>query len=178
MPASNNLDRPKRLYDLLRTSRLNAKYYGYKLHRIQRWNKAFEIGIALGATGSGLSGWSIWQSHFGQTSWIVIAGISGIAAIIKPILAMNQTIERYSKLFAGHNRNFIRLSQLCSDIATQRQVTPEMNTEYLRINEDYTELAALDDPVPQAALQARFEREVNSEIPPDSLWWPSDQKAP
>jgi len=164
--------RPGRIYDLLRTSRLNEKYYGYKLQKLQLYNKVFEIGIAVGATGSGISGWSLWGTPQAHIAWVLIAGTSGLAAIAKPILAWNHTIERYSKLFSGHHRNFILLDQLRFEIATQKQVSAEANARYVRIYAEYAELSKLDDPIPHNRLLDRLQEQVNAEIPIDSLWWP------
>jgi hypothetical protein len=37
------------------------------------------------------------------------------------------------------------------------------------------ELATLDDPRPSKALIMKFQAEVNSEVPPESFWWPKQE---
>src|SRR4051794_38123475 len=74
------------IYTLYRESLINARYYGCKLHRAQTLNMWFEIVLAVGATGSGVAGWSLWNEGSGKIAWAALAGVASVLAVVKPLI--------------------------------------------------------------------------------------------
>jgi hypothetical protein len=56
-------------------------------------------------------------------------------------------------------------------VQAQRAVTPSLQAVYWAIQGRYADLARDDEPNPSRSLIARFQSEVNTQIPPDRLWW-------
>jgi hypothetical protein len=162
-------------YDTYRSSLMNAKYYGARLAFYQRANTAVEIVIAIG-TATGVAGWSIWGMQGFNVLWPIIAGAATLGAVTKPVLQLGQKIERYAKLFTGHQTNYLSLRNQCMLIAMEEGVTDEVKNRYNTVYSRYQELATLDEPHPSRRRLARCQAEVNEEIPANSLWWPAATK--
>src|SRR5689334_23321260 len=90
------------LHDELRTARLNAKYYGVQLERLQRWNLFLEASVAVTASGSAVAGWSLWQSSVGKPLWSLVAALAAICAIVKPLLRTSERIRQYQEVLSGY----------------------------------------------------------------------------
>ena len=162
----------QRMYDFYRTSLLNTKYFGYKLHQSNYVYVVSEILIVLGSAASGVSGWAIWTFGVTKEAWLVVAGISTLILAIKPILQLNKKIERYSRLFTGHNANYLSMQDIVQRIAINQGVSPDIEREYNQLYRRYIELSNHDDPNPSNKLVKRLMLEVVDQIPPDRLWWP------
>lgn len=161
----------QQVYDLYRTSLLNVKYYGYKLTVANRCNTIAEIVVVVGSATSGVSGWAIWTWGYGQNAWLVIAALATLLAALKPVLQFNKKIELYGKLFGGHRANYLAAQALVERIQAQQGFTPGMQAVYRAIHGRHVDLARDDEPSPSRRLLARFQSEVNTQIPPEKLWW-------
>jgi hypothetical protein len=165
------------IYNRYRSAALNKDYYGCLLAAYQRWNTWLEIAIAIGTAGSGISGLAVWQYDTGKTLWAVITALSSTLAIVKPFLQLNKKVERYSKLFTGHQDNYLSLTALVSKIKRRRQLTDEMIQEFEAAENRYVELAREDDPAINLSLASKCEARVRQQIPDAALWYPSGSMA-
>lgn len=159
-----------RVNNAYRTSLLNVKYYGYKLKWATRFNLFAEITIAVTSAG-GVSGWAIWSTKGGASIWATVVGLAALLAVLKPILPLSRNISTYSKLHAGHTSNFLALKDVAESMAIEKRFTREMSREFDHTRKRHREMAAHDEPAPSTKLLERFQAEVNSQIPVDSLWW-------
>ena len=166
------------IYTLYKETLVNAKYYGRKLNRAQQYNLFFEIVLALGATGSGIAGWSLWESsipgsrEMGAAIYAVIASLAAAFAILKPLLQMSQRVERYSKLFTSYQNLYVRSRILALRIASREALLDEHRRSFDSIFRAALELSLLDDPNPSKSLFERACREATTIIREDDLWWP------
>ena len=161
-----------RFYDFYRTSLLNTKYFGYRLRRANNLYMISEFLIIFGSAASGVSGWAIWTYGITKQAWLVIAAISALMSATKPILQLNKKIERYSRLFTGHNSNFLSMEDLVKRVAICQGISPELEREYKQLYHRYIQLSNEDDPNPPKGLVESLMVEVEKQIPPESLWWP------
>ena len=166
------------IYEMYRTSALNKSYYGALLARYQRFNTALEIAIAVGATSSGVSGLALWSSTQGKVIWGTIAAVSSVLAVAKPILQLNKTVERYSKLFTGHLENYLALRALVTKIRRREALSKEMIQEFELAEQRFIDLSRGDDPRTIARIHKTCEAEVRLAIPDTMLWMPRASKTP
>ena len=57
------------VYNLLRTARLNCKYYGGLLHNAERINWWIQLIIAISLPTSAIAGFEIWATGAGSLFW-------------------------------------------------------------------------------------------------------------
>src|SRR3954451_6385755 len=83
--APNALDRDLRaaiddVYDDYRKARLNVKFYGRKLGRLQATNLVMELSIAVGRSGV-IAALAIWKTDQGKFWLALIAAIAAILGV-------------------------------------------------------------------------------------------------
>jgi hypothetical protein len=94
-----------------------------------------------------------------------------LLAALKPILQINKRIELYGKLYGGHRANYLAAQALIERINAQRTLTPGMQAVYRAVHARFIDLARDDEPNPSRRLIARFQSEVNVQVPPERFWW-------
>lgn len=165
-------DQVAEIYTLMCRAALNRDYYGVMLARNQRTNTWFDILIAAGTTGSGLSALTIWEMEFGRIVWGVLSAASALLALSKPIIQLNKKIERLSRLFVGHSDNYVTLLILVSRIRRKQDITDEMSATFEAAEVRFLELSKEDDPTPDKKLLAACQQEVRLRHPPEKAWFP------
>lgn len=161
------------IYTLMCRSALNSEYYGHRLSRCQRLNTAFEVLIALGAAGSGISGLELFQSTpYGSIIWGAIAGASAILAIIFPFFQLGKRIERYSRLYAGHSSNYSHLLILVDKVKRAGRISDAAYNSFEATEDSFIELSKDDDPSVDAVLLQRCEERIRQRHPPADAWYP------
>ena len=164
------------LYDNLRTACFNKKYYGHQLAKTRRWNNASEFVLAITASGTGIGSWAVFQYQAGQIAWVVLAGVSALIAIVKPIVKWSDSVERYAKLHSEYSKLTVTLQAVAGQVRMQKEFTPELQKVYQTAQSTFSKLADDDDPSPNDTLLAALQQKVNQEIPPASLWMPKGTK--
>lgn len=163
----------KVLYRNHRTALLNKKYYGTRLAIMQSRNKWMEWLIAIGVTGSSISGWAVWDLEPWNYVWIVIAAISTILAVTKPIVNFAANIERYAKLFSNYSYSHTQLAHLVDQVTANHAITGEMLSTYDEVVRTMGQLSGLDDPKPDELLRRTCYQQVLTELPVSRYWMPS-----
>ena len=102
------------IYDDYRTILLNAKYNGERLRKVEEWNRILEFVIAIGASGSGIAGFTLWKTDYGQYAWGTISAAAIIVSVAKPILNFGYDIEEHSQLWAEYST----LTARCRNVAS------------------------------------------------------------
>lgn len=177
---SSSIDRSrgrlKRIYDDYRTVHMSREYYACRLALLKRWNLAYDIILAVGASGVGASGtvvsWQLLQTPVGKTSWALFAGLVAIMSILKPILQIPEKIERYSKLHTGYCDLFYDFRELVENVNSTGGITQEMTDSLDRTRKRYRDLALQDEVKPNIKLLRKCQSEVNRKTPLFDEWCP------
>ncbi len=163
------------IYDEYRSALLNQKYYAHRLQRYRRLDLLAEISVAIG-TSSTVASWAIWKTSFGTNGWTVLAGAAVVVSMLKPILQLGKSIEKYGKLFAGYSSVAAGFRFLISEIRITRVVDESTLKAVKDLYGQVGELTREDDPLPAHRLLEKLQHEVNLEVPPASLWMPSQNE--
>ncbi len=172
-PHQDLVGQLKTIYHTHRTAALNKKYYGVRLYNFKRRNVYTEWTIAVGVTGSSVSGWALWGIEPWVYLWGAVAGASSLLAIGKPILKYSDEIERYTKLFEGYSRVFTRLDRMVDEIVSTHKIALDLRVTYNDALDLIEELAPLDDPKVDEKLRLKCFDEVLTEIPVQRYWVPA-----
>lgn len=172
MAGQNQYQCVKNVYSVYRTALMNRKYYGYRLASVKRWNFWLEIGILVG-TSTTVGSWAIWKAPPGVNVWGAVAGLATLAVIIKPVLNLSSSVERYTKLFVGHGDGYYDLKKMVADLARTQVYSNDTDKIFKSVLDRLQALASEDDPKPDQKLCRRCFEEVKREVAVDSLWWPT-----
>ncbi|HEX8475082.1 MAG TPA: hypothetical protein VF666_13715 [Pyrinomonadaceae bacterium] len=171
-PIDKNRERLKRVYDNYRTARMSREYYACRLSFFQNCNFWYEIVLAIGTSGSAISGWYVWQTATGKTVWAILTGAAALLAILKPALQLPKHIEQYSKLHTGYSSLSYDYGKLVDDIKATGGITREMTKSLNKAEERFKELALQDDPKPSEKLLRDCQGKVKKHVPPFAVWYP------
>ena len=158
------------LYGLYRTALLSVKYYSFALTCWRIANKTIEILLALGTTGTA---WAIWKTEAGGYVWMIVAAASAVLCLLKPIVRPSEKIEKFSSLRTSFSDLYYDIEAVVEDAKKRRNYTSEMDAKVRNARERMKQLATKEVPSPFKKLVCRFQREVNKQIVPKSLWWPN-----
>jgi hypothetical protein len=165
------VEKLSQLYDDYRSARLLQKYYGDRLAKYVHLTLAFDIAQAVG-TSTAVGGWLVWQAGFGPGLWGIIAGIAAVVALVRPFLDLTSKVQRYSLLLAGLTDYYTDLERLVSKVSTTGEYNITIDKAHQEANRRCEKIIQLQDPLPARSRLARYQDEVNEEIPVDSLWMP------
>nr|WP_294543130.1 hypothetical protein [uncultured Rhodopila sp.] len=160
------------LWDNARTARLSELYYGERLDRLSRWNFIFELLVAIGASGSGIAGWAVWQDKIGAVVWACIAGLAAVIAIAKPLLAIDRRIRHATRQQQLYRSILSSLENLAFDIQQAGTLSAENRRRYQRARENLRQAEDADDPAQNLRRLEQLQQRVDKEMPAHSLWVP------
>ena len=102
MPA-RNLEHPVwEVYNLLRTARLNCKYYGVKLQKVEKANWWIQLIIAAALPTSAIAGFEIWKIGIGSDSWKLLLYLASVLAFLQPFLKLSEKMKVYDSILHGY----------------------------------------------------------------------------
>ena len=160
------------LWDDARTARLSELYYGDRIKSLSRWNFGIELLVAVAASGSGIAGWAVWQQKIGGLLWALIAGLAAIAAIAKPMLALDRTLQHATRQQQIYRSILGDLENLAFNVQQADSLTTEHRQRFQRLRETLRHTEDADDAAPSTRLQKVLEERVRREMPVDRLWVP------
>jgi len=161
------------IYDAYRTALLNVFFFEEKLRTSQNWNRAVEITIAVTATSSGgIPSLGLWQHQPFHSIWLAICAFAVTLTVVNPILQFGKQIEKYTKLYSGHQNIYLELGAMIQKIARTKKVIPQNEEKYVEMDKQMSELARLGTFSARQATVSRLQEKVNRQIPPDDLWMP------
>ena len=100
---ARNLEHPVwDVYNLLRTARLNQKYYLEKLHRVEKLNMAMQIIIAASLPTSAVASYQIWNTELGGPAWSFVLLLASTLALLQPFLKLSEKIKTYDSILNGY----------------------------------------------------------------------------
>jgi hypothetical protein len=160
------------LYNLYRSALMNEKYFGRRLHHYRTLNRYGEIILAVTAS-STVGGWAVWTTGWGALAWKGLACFSTLLALLKPVLQLSKHIELHSKVYVGYCSLYFDLKALVDDVQRTHSFTPELRKTQKQAQERYKNLALQVDFPSRRKVLTECMNEVNEQIPPDTLWFPS-----
>jgi len=161
------------VYDSLRTVYLNDYYWTMMLQRARRINTFLEIFLAIAVPSSAVAGLQFWQAQYGAYVWGAITIAAAVAAVAKPFLGLDKSIQSYEAAVARYRTLEGQLQELRSEIRHTEVYNQVMKQKYLYIQasmgraleaEPYEEI--------NDRIRDRAEERVKRELPPDKFYVP------
>jgi hypothetical protein len=171
--AQNARDLLDEFYDDFRTACMAKKYYAHRLTIFQRTAFAFELAIAISASGSFAALKPLSDVTVCQLALPYCAALVAVLAIIKPLLQLDKSIERYSKLVSGYTDLIQSAARLIRAIKRERALRSELCETIKQIQSNIDKLVSLDDHKPNREKLVKFQTEVIEEYPLEFFFWPS-----
>jgi hypothetical protein len=169
-PIDANPARLKHIYNNYRDVLLSRDYYACRLVYLKRCNLYYEVILALGASGSLITGWYIWKTSYGQPVWASLSGVAAVLAILKPIIKISEEVGRYSKLYTGYADLAYDYKQLVNDIKIKSGISEESRRDAVSAEKRFKSLCVDDDPRPSEKLLRECQRAIKRRVPKFDDW--------
>jgi hypothetical protein len=160
------------LYNIQRTALLNIKYYGARAALFESWYLVCHV-IAIVGSLSAVGGFlTLENTKWGKWAAGVIGVLSAVSAALPPILQFSNKISQFERLHFSYSELFHMAKSLALDIRRSGLVTEQQVGASKAINDLYSRLGQLDETDPKPEIIKKFEQEVRTAFPQDSLWYP------
>jgi hypothetical protein len=164
------------VYNKLRTSRLNVKYYCHRLERAEQWNSFFEIVMLASAPTSAIAGLWFWQSEHGKLAWQWLGCIAALAALFKPAYAPGRKIKQYEGVVVGYRALEYDLMEIKSLIEQKGRYDASLQSDFKRALQREKMLVGKNpETTPNTRVLKRCEQEVRHELPDECFITPGDK---
>ena len=163
------------LYDLHASSLYWINIYEDQILRFNKRINYKDIIIALFATSSAISGFTIWQTSFGKAIWGIGVSIAAILAIIGPILNWNDKLLFYKEILTNYKELDSDCNILMSEIKMQKEFSDDIFKKYEVLHKKRKE-ADLKRPVLGLSLEERkrYQQLVFDFLPRKSFYVPEN----
>ena len=161
------------VYDLLRTARLNVKYYSYRLDQIEKQNFILELIILCSAPTSAVAGLWFWDGEIGSQIWKYFGIIAAFAAIIKPLLSLTKKIKAFDSILSGYKVLEHDLSEIKIMITQKQKYDQSSQIEFKKALKRKGTLVGKDPETKHnSKLKKQCEKEVIEELPSNMFYIP------
>ena len=161
------------VYDLMRTARLNEKYYASQLVRQARLRLAVELALSVFASTSVITGLMVINLPWGKTLWLLASILTAILALLAPLLRFGDKERSYESVLMKYRDLNTDLLELKSKIESKKTFDDENINTFKEILKKSSEIAQ-EAPllVDNKKLLKEKTDEVSSEMLPSSFFVP------
>ncbi len=161
------------VYNLLRTARLNSKYYSEKLHRVERLNTTMQIVIAASLPSSAIAGFQIWTVGLGNVIWNVVLVASSMLAFVQPFLKLSEKIKKYDSILNGYLMLDYDLQELRGKISNSRKYNSSHKRLFEQALKRKKNVGIKEQGIKvDTKLRNKCTLEVNNELPAENFYVP------
>jgi hypothetical protein len=164
------------VYNTLRTARLNYKYYSFKLRKAEFKLFWMDFLLTITVPSSAVAGLFFWENPVGIKVWKSLCVISAFIAIIKPMSGILKKRNAYQELKSGYKTIDFDLYAITNKINHEKAYSKQLQSEYQQVTDRMRSLVIKDpDSQEDKLLIEKFEKEVNTELPPSSFYIPEEE---
>lgn len=118
------------LYDMLRTARLNEKYYEKRLAILERNSNICEFVLLASAPTSAIAGMFFWQTDIGSVLWRIFAVVAAVTSIAKPLVFQPKMFKALEVVVYGYRMLSYDLIQLKDEVETTGAYDASIQKEF------------------------------------------------
>ena len=161
------------IYNLLRTAKLNEKYFGYRLQKHVRINNFMEFTIATTVSTSAIASLTLWSDGLGGIFWQALLVISAVISVAKPILGITKRVRLYEEVLSEYRVLSYELTQLKVSISTARKYNETHKGKFNEIMEKHAILVSKSpESTENKSVKTKCINEVLKAYPPESFFVP------
>lgn len=162
------------VYDELRTARLNTKYYSCVLDRRVTQNFWVEFTLAASAS-AGVAGAWVFSSPQGQLAWKILGSVSAVLAVYRAVAGLSEEIRKLERRVTAYRELEFAWEAVCRRVRAERAYSRASKRLFEAALEQKQRLiTSYVDPKPRRTIVERCYREVQTELPADSFYIPSE----
>jgi hypothetical protein len=161
------------VYDEYKTARLNVYYYEKRHNSFRIWNFWIELFVAISVPS--VAGLWIWNTDVGNIIWKIIAVISAILAVVKPLIGLSNQMQENLETLTQWRLLHGEFQKLVISISQYGVYSEKMRDQFLKLLENKTNIKEPPDN-PNDTLKAKCQKVVNEELKVDRFFIPENEK--
>lgn len=163
------------VYDLLRTARLNTKYYSASIDALKKRQFWLDLLLAVSAPSSAVAGLWFWEHPTGEIAWKILAVMTAVIAVVKPLLQYGPTVQAMEEVLSGYRALDHDLYSLQLDIQREGSYTSELQGRFKEALARKGVLVGRElEHQEDKKLKRQLEMEVREELPAEGFFIPED----
>lgn len=171
--VANKHERVSQIYNWYRTARLNVLYYEESLRRWTRAVQIHDVLIALSGSTSPIAFWQRSTDPLYKQFWFYLTLISGLLAILKPIIKWEKKLTLFSELHTHYCDLYMDLKILSENIAADADLSSKNDSLFQHYRDSFKGLERKEPPQDDAKV-FRLQQKVNREINISKHWYPPE----
>ena len=167
------------LYDDYREALLNIQCYKVRVGRLRTLRRSLDV-LLVGTSCGGLAAWWAWRTAAGHRLWIGLAVVTAVTALLRVVLPIGRSVDRYQRLKEGYETLFDDLKGIVERVRVRQSLDLESVKLWSAAFKRMERGASKSDPDPRFSrrLLLRCEEEVDRQIPMRALWMPPNAAWP
>lgn len=163
------------VYDKLRTTRLNVKYYSRRLESLESQNFWIELILMTTAPSSAITGFWFWETEYGKIFWSCMGFIAAALAILKPILSLTKRIKEFESVLSGYRTLEFDLREIKTNIELKKKYDSTLQAEFKKaLQREKALVAKAPETREKKKVKQLCENEVRQELPSTSFYVPME----
>lgn len=163
------------VYDLLRTARLNVKYYSARIARLRAWSFWLDLILGIAAPSSAVAALWFWETEWGRFAWKWLAVIAAVIAVVKPLLRLGEKTQKMEEALTGYKALDHDLTRLTINVKHERAFSEHSKQQFREALARRGVLVGGQlEFRERKRLKRRCEEEVMRELPAQSLYVPQE----
>lgn len=164
------------VYDLLRTTRLNVKYYTHKLRNAEKQNMIVQIILASAVPSSAIAGFEIWDFGLGKHTWKYFTVFAAIVAFIQPFLGLTEKVKTLSAIIANYTNLLSEVESIKVSIETNKKYSNYDKRKFALLIKKRAKIEALEHVFDvDKKLQKQYRIEVQKQLPSKYFYVPDSE---
>lgn len=164
------------VYDLLRTARLNTKYYSARIDELKNRQFWLDLALAVSAPSSAVAGLWFWEYPAGEAAWKVLAVVTAVVAVVKPLLQYGSKIQTMEEVLSGYKALDHDLYTLQLEIQREGSYTTQLQGQFKEALARKGVLVGREvEHTEDKELKRRLEEEVREELPAEGFFVPEEE---
>jgi len=166
------------IYDQYRTTKLNIKYRSGRITFLKRWNKFFDISLAIIAPSSAIAAISFWTTKIGSIIWGILTTITALLASIRPFLGLTEKIQENEELLIAERSLEIDLYKIIVELKQKNKYNQFLQDKFSEALDKIKNIVQRErEPCNiSSKLKEQLCEEVNSELPTEFFFIPTEDE--
>jgi hypothetical protein len=164
------------VYDLLRTARLNVKYYSGRIGELKQRQFWLDFVLAIVAPSSAVAGLWFWEYPLGEIAWKVLAVLAAVIAVVKPLLKYGDKIQTMEEVLAGYKALDHDLYCITLEIQRKKAYTDDLQQTFREaLARKGVLVGRVIEHWEDTKLKRQCEQEVCEELPAAAFYVPGEE---
>ena len=154
-----------------RRSRMLTIYYGWRLARLQWWDKVIGVAVAVGSSAT-VAALAVWRTDAGRGVFASLVTAGVVLAAVRPVLNLSSHIARLAKVWTTFATSYETLDRLHTELKIHDGRVAAVEAQLIDVMGRASSAVTAEEPSHYQDWLRQAQLQVEAEMPLASLWVP------